>query len=536
MTGLGGDSFWLCWDARAARLTALQAAGGAAARATPELYRRARADADPGPGPSGGAHGARGPRRPLDRAHLQPGAARLDDALGRSPRGRDPARGRRHPRLALPVARHGGRGRTSWRPGTPAFAPFRATYLDGGAAPAPGRRLVQPALARTLERLAREGGRAFYEGASPPRSGGRARLIGSPLRAADLAAHRSRLAEPATVPYRGGRGGHGPAALPGAGCARGAGDARRDGRPRVRSQTRPTTSTSPSRRRSSPSATGTAGSPTRSMPRCRSGASSIRPISGTAAGASRWTARRRRRVASGDRARRHDRLRHGRRGRQLRVADPEHLSRVGLGRRRGRDGRGAPESRRGLHARGRPPERARAGEASLPHAHALHVPPRREAGRWSRGRWAGRGSPRRSSRSRRGSLDLGLDVQSAVEAPRWVYGRTWGAPTRALSIEGRFGDAVAADLARRGHDVRVLDAWSDTAGHAQALELRAGRAPRRRRRPARRRARARVLGSSSISSLRRTLMSQPVAPRSRPPGSRPSRPDPGRRSSCSTAA
>ena len=71
-------------------------------------------------------------------------------------------------------------------------------------------------------------------------------------------------------------------------------------------------------------------------------------------------------------------------------------------------------------------------------------------------------------------VDLGLDVQSAVEAPRWVYGRTWGAPTRALSIEGRFGEAVAADLARRGHAVRMLDSWSDTAGHAQALQLEPG--------------------------------------------------------------
>jgi gamma-glutamyltranspeptidase/glutathione hydrolase len=71
-------------------------------------------------------------------------------------------------------------------------------------------------------------------------------------------------------------------------------------------------------------------------------------------------------------------------------------------------------------------------------------------------------------------VDVGLDVQSAVEAPRWVYGRTWGAPTRALSIEGRFGAAAAADLARRGHDVRVLDPWSDTAGHAQALSLEPG--------------------------------------------------------------
>jgi gamma-glutamyltranspeptidase/glutathione hydrolase len=68
-------------------------------------------------------------------------------------------------------------------------------------------------------------------------------------------------------------------------------------------------------------------------------------------------------------------------------------------------------------------------------------------------------------------VDLHLDVQAAVEAPRWVYGRTWGAPTRALAIEGRFGEAVAADLRRRGHDVRVLEPWSDTAGHAQALRF-----------------------------------------------------------------
>jgi gamma-glutamyltranspeptidase/glutathione hydrolase len=68
-------------------------------------------------------------------------------------------------------------------------------------------------------------------------------------------------------------------------------------------------------------------------------------------------------------------------------------------------------------------------------------------------------------------VDLGLDVQAAVEAPRWVYGRLWGAPTRTLSIEGRFGDGVTADLTRRGHDVRVIDSWSDMAGHAQALRL-----------------------------------------------------------------
>jgi gamma-glutamyltranspeptidase/glutathione hydrolase len=82
-------------------------------------------------------------------------------------------------------------------------------------------------------------------------------------------------------------------------------------------------------------------------------------------------------------------------------------------------------------------------------------------------------------------VDFGLGVQAAVEAPRWVYGRTWGAPTRALSLEGRFPAGVAEDLGGRGHDVRVLPPWTDTMGHAQAIwrdraagVLRAGGDPR----------------------------------------------------------
>jgi gamma-glutamyltranspeptidase/glutathione hydrolase len=68
-------------------------------------------------------------------------------------------------------------------------------------------------------------------------------------------------------------------------------------------------------------------------------------------------------------------------------------------------------------------------------------------------------------------VDLGLEAQAAVEAPRWLYGRTWGAPTRALSLEARFGHDVAESLRARGHAVQLVDAWSDTVGHAQAIVL-----------------------------------------------------------------
>ncbi|MBI2554492.1 MAG: gamma-glutamyltransferase, partial [Candidatus Rokubacteria bacterium] len=43
--------------------------------------------------------------------------------------------------------------------------------------------------------------------------------------------------------------------------------------------------------------------------------------------------------------------------------------------------------------------------------------------------------------------------------------------TRALSIEGRFEARVAQELRERGHHVRVLEPWSDTLGHAEAIWL-----------------------------------------------------------------
>jgi len=87
------------------------------------------------------------------------------------------------------------------------------------------------------------------------------------------------------------------------------------------------------------------------------------------------------------------------------------------------------------------------------------------------GTMGGEGQPQTQAALVTRVVDRGLGPQAAVEAPRWLYGRTWGEPTRALRLEARFGETVADDLRRRGHDVVLVDAWSDLMGHAQMIGL-----------------------------------------------------------------
>lgn len=61
-------------------------------------------------------------------------------------------------------------------------------------------------------------------------------------------------------------------------------------------------------------------------------------------------------------------------------------------------------------------------------------------------------------------------LQQAVTAPRWLLGRTWGDTTTTLKFESRFDPALLARLKSAGHDVECLnEAFSDTMGHAGAL-------------------------------------------------------------------
>jgi len=62
-----------------------------------------------------------------------------------------------------------------------------------------------------------------------------------------------------------------------------------------------------------------------------------------------------------------------------------------------------------------------------------------------------------------------MNVQAAIDAPRWLFGRTWGDETSTLSVEGRLSNDIVESLLAKGHDVHVVGDWDERMGHAQAI-------------------------------------------------------------------
>jgi gamma-glutamyltranspeptidase/glutathione hydrolase len=87
------------------------------------------------------------------------------------------------------------------------------------------------------------------------------------------------------------------------------------------------------------------------------------------------------------------------------------------------------------------------------------------------GTMGGEGQPQTQAAVATRVLDFGYDVQRAIDTPRWLYGRTWGTESAALSLEDGIQPEDAARLAAMGHDVRTVPMWSDTMGHAQAIQI-----------------------------------------------------------------
>ncbi len=65
---------------------------------------------------------------------------------------------------------------------------------------------------------------------------------------------------------------------------------------------------------------------------------------------------------------------------------------------------------------------------------------------------------------------FGMGLAEAVDAPRWLLGKTWGSASVSLKLENRFDPTLIRALEKAGHAVEILpEAYSDTLGHAGML-------------------------------------------------------------------
>jgi oxamate amidohydrolase len=187
MNHIGGDGFWLIRE-RSGRVRAIMAAGPAGAQATPELYRDHEAIPTRGPlaaltvpGAVGGwllgfdAAKANGGKMPLDVVFSQAIALAGDPYT---------------------VTRSQARLTQAHLAELKDVPGFAATFLVDGKPPAAGGKLKQATFAATLDQLARSGLDDFYRGDVGREIAADLERIGSPLTRTDLERYHARIAEP----------------------------------------------------------------------------------------------------------------------------------------------------------------------------------------------------------------------------------------------------------------------------------------------------------------------------------------------------
>ena len=194
--GIGGDAFWLIWDAAASEQLALNGSGRSPAGANAAALRDTGLATIPHRGPL--SITVPGAVRSWADAHRRFGRLSRDTILAPATElARDgfPAWGgyiRAVEATARDVADVIG----------PA-AGFFPVFRPHGRAWRPGERVRLPALANTLATMARQGFDDFYEGDLAARQVRALGAAGSSIDAADLGAHRSDWGEAISIDYRG---------------------------------------------------------------------------------------------------------------------------------------------------------------------------------------------------------------------------------------------------------------------------------------------------------------------------------------------
>jgi len=190
--GIGGDLFVIVYEAKTGKLYGLNASGWAPAGLTPEFLRGKGLTAMPG----SGIHSVTVPGAVdgWDKLLKRFGRKKLSEVL---------APAIRYAEEGFPVseiiAEYWADGVRKLRQDTNAAA----TYLPKGRAPRTGEVFRNPELAWSLKQIAAHGRKAFYEGPIAKRLLAHANAMGGALTAKDLADFSSEWVEPISTTYHG---------------------------------------------------------------------------------------------------------------------------------------------------------------------------------------------------------------------------------------------------------------------------------------------------------------------------------------------
>ena len=190
--GLGGDLFAIVWDAETKKLYGLNASGRSPMSLTLEEFERRGLDSIPPYGPL-----------PVSVPGAADGWFELHGKFGKLPMSDVLAPAIGYARDGFPlselIAFYWGLS----VPRLSRFDGFAETFTIDGRAPEVGETFKNPALANTLETLARDGRDAFYKGEIARTIDRYMKQQGGFLSYDDLAAHRSEWVEPVSTSYRG---------------------------------------------------------------------------------------------------------------------------------------------------------------------------------------------------------------------------------------------------------------------------------------------------------------------------------------------
>lgn len=191
-SGIGGDLFALVWEAKTGRLHGLNASGRSAKRLSLAWFREQGLKRIPSYGPL-----------PVTVPGCVDGWFRLHERFGRLPMTTNLGPAIRYARDGFPltevIAEDWARNARILEK----YPNFKETFMPGGKSPASGEVFKNPALARTLERIAAGGRDAFYKGDVARTIASYLKAQGGFLDEEDLSAHTSDWVEPISTRYRG---------------------------------------------------------------------------------------------------------------------------------------------------------------------------------------------------------------------------------------------------------------------------------------------------------------------------------------------